>query len=250
MIDPYQAALAALIVLAGSTVLGTVGFGIAVTTSPLLLLFIEARTVVVMLNTVSVALFILMLFQTRNYLPLREMAPVTAAGVLGVPVGVFVLSSLDGPALRIGIAVIIILTTISLRLRLPAVRISPGLLGPAVGFVVAVLLASLALGGPILVLLLLARNWGSQAIRASLSFYFLLVLTPSIAGYAIAGLFTLERVMLVLIMIPPALLGFSVASVLVRHLNERRFRHGVIAIIMVSSVMVLGREALRIGGGA
>ena len=140
MIDPYQAALAALIVLAGSTVLGTVGFGIAVTTSPLLLLFIEARSVVVMLNTVSVAVFMLMLFQTRNYLPLREMAPVAAAGVLGVPVGVFVLSSLDGPALRIGIAVIIILTTISLRLRLPAVRISPGLLGPAVGFVVAVLL--------------------------------------------------------------------------------------------------------------
>jgi uncharacterized membrane protein YfcA len=247
-LDAIQIAIVSLIVLAGSTVLSTVGFGIAVTASPLLLLFVDPQTVVILLNTVSVALFILVIVQTRRALPAREMLPVAIAGVLGVPVGVWVLSSISTSALRIGITVLIILMTLTFRFRLHITGARARMVGPPVGFIVAILLASLGIGGPVLVLFFLARDWTSHAIRVSLAFYFLLVQTVSVVGYVVAGLFTQERIALVLIVALPALVGFSIATQLVHHMNERRFRQGVIAVIMVSSVMVLGRELLMLQG--
>lgn len=247
-LDAPQFAIVSLIVLAGSTVLSTVGFGIAVTTSPVLLLFVDPQTVVIMLNTVSVGLFILVIIQTRRALRVREMAPVAIAGVLGVPVGVWVLSSISISGLRIGITVLIILMTLTLRLRLHVTGARARLVGPLAGFIVGILLASLGIGGPILVLFLLARDWTSHAIRGSLSFYFLLVQAVSVVGYGVVGLFTPERIVLILIVALPALAGFSIATQLVRRMNERRFRQGVVAVIMVSSVIVLGRELLRLQG--
>jgi uncharacterized membrane protein YfcA len=247
-LDALQIVIVSLIVMAGSTVLSTVGFGIAVTASPLLLLFVDPQTVVIMLNTVSVALFVLVIIQTRRELPAREMLPVAIAGVLGVPVGVWVLSSVSTSALRIGITVLIILMTITLRFRLRITGARARLVGPPVGFAVAISLASLGIGGPVLVLFFLARDWTSHAIRASLAFFFLLVQTVSIVGYGLAGLFTPERIVLVLIVTLPALAGFSIATQLVRRMNERRFRQGVIGVIVVSSVIVLAREMLMFQG--
>ena len=112
-----------------------------------------------------------------------EMLPVTTAGAVGAFVGVYVLVFLSQSTPRIAITVLILLLTLSLGLRVPWPQTPPRITGPAVGFVVGVLLASLAVGGPLLVLLMVARKWARQTIRASMSFYFLIV-----HGLAVAGL--------------------------------------------------------------
>ena len=104
-------AVSAVMMFAGSTVLSTLGFGIGVSTTPVLLMALDAQTVVVTVNTLSVAVFVLTLTQTRRYLPVREMMPVTMAGLLGVPLGVWILSSASESALRISITALIILLT-------------------------------------------------------------------------------------------------------------------------------------------
>ena len=243
MLDTLQFGIVALIVLAGSTVLSTVGFGIAIATSPLLLLFLEPQTVVVMLNTVSPVVYFLVMVQTRAHLRVREMAPVSVAGLLGVPIGVYVLSVASPSVLRIAISVLVLVLTLALLgLRNPISMPAPYVLGPLAGFSVGAVLSAVGIGGPILALFLLARNWGTQAIRASLSFYFLLIEAAAVVGYALAGMFTAELIALILVVMAPAVLGFGAGSVLVRRLNEARFRQGVVAVVLVSSVMVLARE--------
>ena len=241
-----QLSVAAATLFAGSTVLSTVGFGIGMTTTPVLLLVLDPRTVVVTVNTVSLALFVLILFQTRGSLPLREIAPGSVAGVLGVPVGVFFLSSASASLLRISITALIILLTIPVVLNVRRTVPQPALVGLAVGFVVGVMLTSLGIGGPLMALFLLARDRPRHAVRASLSFYFLLVELSGVIGYGVIGLFTPERIVLVLIVTVPVLLGFGVATVLVRMMNERVFRNAVVAVILTTSAMVLGREVIRL----
>ena len=248
MPDAAEILVAVPVMLVGSTVLSTVGFGIGITTSPLLLLVMEPQTVVVMLNTVSLALFGLIIHQTRHHIRLREVLPVGIAGVLGVPIGVFVLISAGTTALRVGIMVLVVAFTLSLRLQAPTRLTHHRLAGPAVGLAVGALLASSGIGGPLVAVYLLARELPRQAMRAYLSVFFLMVESVSVVGYAVSGLFTTERVWLILIVAAPVLLGYALGTVLVRRMNETRFRRGVIGVILVTSLMVLGREAIRLQG--
>ena len=231
---------------AGSTVLSTVGFGIGMTATPFLLVLFDPRTVVVVINTVSLFLFVLIIFQSREHLRLREMTPMGAAGLMGVPVGVFILSSAADSALRISITGLIIVLTamVAFNVRRPIPRVR--LIGPIVGFVVGMLLTSLGIGGPLMALFLLARDWPRQSVRVALSFYFLLVEFTGVVGYAVVGLFTPQTIILVVVTIAPVLLGFWLGSVLVRRMNERVFQHAVVVVILATSVAVLAREVLSL----
>ena len=93
-----------------------------------------------------------------------------------------------------------------------------------------------------MVLFLLSREWTRHVVRASLAFYFLVVELSGVIGYGVAGLFTEERISLILIVTVPMLLGFALGSFLVGRMSERVFQHAVVAVIIVTSVMVLGRE--------
>ena len=66
-------------------------------------------------------------------------------------------------------------------------------------------------------------------------------------GYGVAGMYTTERLTLVLVAIAPLAAGFALGGYLVGRMNEQVFRRGVLAVIAVTSLMVLGQELLRLG---
>jgi uncharacterized membrane protein YfcA len=70
---------------------------------------------------------------------------------------------------------------------------------PVVGFVVGAIIAAFGIGGPLMVLYLLARGWSCQMLRASMSFFFLVNMSTGVVGYAVTGLYRKERVALTLI---------------------------------------------------
>ena len=234
--------LAAVVMLVGSTVLSTVGFGIGMTTIPVLLFVFDPQTVIVVVNAVSLVLFTLIVFYNRADIPGRRVIPWAVTGLVGVPVGVLFLKGADAGLLKIAIsAVIIVLTLIvASNVKTPIPRGTAS--GVVVAFVVSVMLNALGIGGPIMALYVLAQGWTRSAFRGSLSLYFLFVETAGIIGYGFAGLLTKERLGLILILTPPVLLGFWLGTRLVRRMDERIFRRAVVAVILLTSAMVLTRE--------
>ena len=190
MLDAPHLFFAALIMLAGSTVVSSLGFGIGMTTTPLLLIFLDPQSGVVMVNTLSVTLYVLIVLQNREHLPLREMTPASGAGLAGVPVGVFILSSASSSVLRISITGLILLLTLAVVFRVRGPVPGSNTIGLLVGFVVGVLLTSLGIGGPLMALVILTRDWPRHTVRVSLAFYFLVVEGTGVVGYGVAGLFT------------------------------------------------------------
>ena len=74
--------------------------------------------------------------------------------------------------------------------------------------------------------------------------FFLLVLDVfSVAGYAVAGLYTEERLILIALMVVPMLAGLGLGALILKLMSERVFRYAVLTIIVVSSVIILAREA-------
>ena len=242
MLSPVEVAVSALMIAVAGFTIGAVGFGFGLTTTPVLLLFLDPQTVVVTINAVAIVAFGLVLIETRGHVRYRELTPVAVAGALGVPAGVYALASLDPSALRIAISALVltltVLVIVKTEWRIPRPRIT----GPVLGFGVAAAVAGLAIGGPLLVLFLLGRGMGRQGVRASMAFFFIVVYCTAAVGYVVQGLFTAERLILIAAVAPGAVLGYWLSTRLAGRMNERVFRQAVVGVIAVTSTLVLVRE--------
>ena len=230
----------------GSTILSTIGFGIGMASVPALLMVLSPQSAVVVMNTVALGLETSVVLQSREHLSFREMAPIALAGLAGVPVGVFILSSADSGILRIAISTLIIVLALVTALDLRAEIPRPRLAGPAAGFLAALCLSAFGVGGPLVALYLLARRWPPLTMRASMAFFLLAIDIVSVLGYAVAGLYTLDRWVLILVAIVPVLVGLNLGTRLVGRMNEALFRHAVIAVTIITSVTVVARQALSL----
>jgi len=241
-----QLVLVAAIVLGGALVFCTVGFGIGVASFPLLFLLLDPQTAVVVVNTVSLLMFSLVIWQTRQHIPVRQVLPIAASGIVGVPVGIFILRDADTAFLRITIAGLIIALTLlavfNTRWTLPK-STSVGL---CAGFVVSVLLNAFGVGGALMVLAWMSHRLTSHALRGSLSLYFLAVEGAGVIGYGAAGLLTQERLLLIGVAALPVVAGWGLAVLILRRINEVMFKRLVVGAIITTSMMVLVREAINL----
>ena len=232
-------AIASLALFFGCTVYSATGFGIAMVATPILLFAFDPQTAVIVVGTGGSCVGLLIVIQARKDIPYREIVPIAVAGALGVPFAVTILKHADPNILRIGIAVLILLlAAISLKEFRGEIPFSRPL-GIFAGFVVGLVLPAFGVGGPLVTLFLLARKLRRQAVRAAMAFFLIVVSSSAVVGFAIAGLYTAERLTLVGIVLIPALIGFGLGALLIRHMNERIFRYVVLGIIAMSSMAVL-----------
>ena len=133
VVSPIEIAVSALVLAVAGFTVGAIGFGFGLTTTPVMLLYLDPQTVVIVVNAVAVLAFGLMLIETREHVPYRELTPMVVAGALGAPIGVYALSTLDPSALRIGISILVLALTalviVKTEWRVPR----PRLTGPALG---------------------------------------------------------------------------------------------------------------------
>lgn len=61
-------------------------------------------------------------------------------------------------------------------------------------------------------------------------------------GFVVAGLFTMERAVLTAVIAGPVGLGFWLAVLIHRRIDEALFRRLAIIVIILTSLLVLGRE--------
>lgn len=239
-------AVAALALLFGCTVYSATGFGIAMVATPIMLFAFEPQTAVVVVHTGAAGAGLMIVIQARKDIPYREILPIAAAGALGVPFAVTILKYADPNIIRVGIAVLILLlAALSLKEfqgQIPYARA----LGIVVGFAVGAVLPAFAVGGPLVTLFLLARNLRRQSVRAAMALFLLTISIFAAVGYGIAGLYTPERLILIVIVFVPSLIGFGLGTLLIGRMNERIFRYVVLGIIVMSSVAVLWPQVARL----
>ncbi|MDE2807190.1 MAG: sulfite exporter TauE/SafE family protein [Gemmatimonadota bacterium] len=234
-----------MLIVAGFAI-GAVGFGFGLTATPVLLLFLDPQTVVVAINAVAIVAFGLVLIETRELAPYRELAPTAVAGALGAPIGVYALAFLDPSALRIAISALVLMLTVLVVVKTEWRVPKPQITGPMLGFGVAAMVTGLAIGGPLLVLFLIGRGMERQGVRASMAFFFTTMYCTAAIGYVAQGLLTAERLILIVAVAPGMILGYWLSVRLTGRMNEKVFRQAVVSVIAVASILVLVREILSL----
>ena len=236
--------LAAIVV--GATIMGVLGFGFALVATPVMLLFVEPKSAVVTINAVTSITALLVLFQTRRHLKLRLAGGMSLGGLLTVPLGVLALDSADSTVLRMIVAVIILVLAVLLVSNVTLPFSKNPVSGPVLGFLAALAVTTLSVGGPLVALYALSQRWRPLTTRASLAFYFILFQTAALASYAMAGLITRDTVANVGLLLPGLLVGFGLATILAGRMNPQVFRYAATAVIILAGLVLLGREALRV----
>lgn len=246
MLSGLELVAALAIVFVGATVMGTVSFGLGLVVAPILLLFIAPQSAVVTVNSLIAILLLIVLINTRKHFDLRLIAGTTVGGLVAVPIGVLALDTASPAILRIAIGIVILclapLAIANVELPLSRHRAT----GPVIGFLTSLSVTTLSIGGPLVAIYVLARRWPPQVMRASLAFYFLVADILAFGLYTQAGLVGRDTLANIGMLIPSVLLGFGLATLLVRRMDTRVFRYVAVTVIVVGGTVLLGRELFRL----
>jgi uncharacterized protein len=235
-------AVAFLVVLVAAATQSLTGFGYALLGVPLLAIVLDPHTAVVGTAVAGLALTLGTSIAERAHVQWRTAATLAFFSVLGIPLGLIMLATMNDRALRILIAVVVLLCTAQVWRGIPLPE-HPAVVGIA-GFVSGVLGASTGTNGPPLVAAFQAMGYDPRQFRATLGAVFTFAGAVGIVGFVIAGQLTERATLIGLGTIPGALLGWLAGNRLFARIPGDVFRKVVLGALTVSAV-VTGVRALR-----
>ena len=244
MLMGWELALGLVAMFFGAIVLGTISFGLGTVAMPFLLLVLEPQDAVVIATAMIILTTGITVAQTWRHLRLRETWPFIAAGLPPVPMAVLALHEFNPTALRVIIAVVVLVVGVMslFSVRLPAARAT--WMGPVIGAATTFMVTTFAVGAPLAALYAIEQDWSRETIRATLALYFLLAAILAMVLFGVSGLVNARVAANMGILAVAALAGSGVAAVAARRISLRAFRYVVVAVTVMGSISLLVREAL------
>lgn len=180
---------------------------------PLLALFLPLTVAAPLAVLLSITIAAVVVLQDWRHIHLGSAAGLVAATVLGIPLGLLVLTHANEEIVKAGLGVLILLFAIYSLALGDAIRLEkehrPLLL--LSGFVAGILGGAYGMNGPPLVVYGSLRRWSPQHFRATLQAYFLPASVLCMAGYWSTGLWTRaltkDYLLSLPVMVPAVFLG-------------------------------------------
>lgn len=221
---------------------GFSGFGGALIFVPVASALVGAKLAVPLLLLVDLVLTPGLIPKAWRNADRGNVGTMALGAVVGVPAGTYLLTHVDGVAIRWGI-VIIVVALLALLMSGWRYHGRPhASLTAAVGMTSGLFSGAAQVGGPPVVAYWLGGAIQPLTVRANIVLYFAISSVISVTSYLVAGLLTWETVGLSLTIGPTFALGLYVGSHLFTRANEATFRricYGLIATAAIIGLPVL-----------
>jgi len=226
--------------LLGGIAAGGSGFAFALAASSIWLHRIDPLHSTIMVTGAGVLLHTSTIWPQRKNISLARVSPFIAGGLVGIPIGVYLLAFTNTGLLKLVLGTFLlaygIYAVISPRLH----KVSFGGRGAdaAVGFIGGVLGGIGGYSGVLPTIWTQLRGWPKEIARGVYQPYIIVVQAITLAGIVWV---TLDRVGLVLLVavMPPLLLGTWIGWQLYGKLDERRFRQGLGLLLIASGATLI-----------
>lgn len=229
--------VASIVVAVGSLVQGGVGFGSLLIAAPLLVL-IDPRLVPGPVLVPGLALSLLMAWRDRAGMQLGGVGWAFAGRVPGSVVGALLLTALPESGFELLVGATVILGVVATASGLHA-HPTPGTLFGA-GFVAGITGTTTSIGGPPIALVY--QHHAGDALRGTLSGFFVMGSLLSMATLALVGRFGSQDLALGLLLLPGTVAGYAVSPPLVRWLDRGYTRGAVLALSAAAGAVLLLRR--------
>ncbi|MBA3045428.1 MAG: sulfite exporter TauE/SafE family protein [Candidatus Thermoplasmatota archaeon] len=238
MMDITWAIVAAIIViLIGGIIQGLSGFGFSQFSLPLLVLMLASAELIPIMVILSLFLNILMVYSLWKDVQVKRIWPMMFFGVLGIPLGVYLLNVADANALKIMIGSLILIFGLAqlfnIRKHLKAEKAA---MAP-IGFAGGILNGYVSMSGPPLILFFSNQGFTKQEFRANLVVFFLFINIATLPFFLYAGYLTETVVSTSAILLPGMLLGTYAGMRLANRVDESKFKKGVLMLLLIFGCM-------------
>lgn len=234
--------LVAVIFFLAAFVQGLSGFGSGLVSMALLPLFMGVQQAVAVSSVIGVMITVSFAIRLRAHTDRAEVAPMALAGLLGVPVGLWLLHSLDA-GLVTGLLGAVLCTHASwslLRGDRQGRTLARGwaVLAGALG---GALSGAFNTSGPPVLVYATLRHWPRDVFRANLQTFFTVTGTLSLIGFATTGLITWQTLRLDAIALPAVVLGAWGGNRLSARVDPIAFRRGVLVALLAMGAYYIVR---------
>jgi len=228
---------------AGGFVNGLAGTGTALFSLGLYLMVLPPITAVAVVAVLAVLAGVPGVWIVRSEIKENKLKLLQFAlpGLLGVPLGVMFLDSIDSETLRLSIAALLILYGgyFSFRAVLPAIETSMPKVDASVGLIGGILGGLASVSGAIPVMWLSMRPWTKGQIRAVLQPFNMLILSVTVTLLFFKGAYDATAVNALVITLPIALLASQVGIAVFKRLSDMSFRRLLVGLSLLMGVGII-----------
>lgn len=218
----------------------TLGFGFALVLVPLLSLFWNIKSAIVISLLFSSVSSVLTAVELRKHTNWRIVGGLFAGSLVGVPAGAALLVVASAGPLRLVIASVIILSTLIMLRDMTFIRPSRPLTASlVVGAISGALRSATSMGGPPVTLFLLSMRYPAATFVGTSATFYLLGGTVSVIALGFAGRISPDEVALCLATSPALLAGLGIGRYVRTRLPEHAFRFLAIGLLLWTSVLIL-----------
>lgn len=233
--------IAAAIVIAAfaGVIRGITGFGGAMVMSPPLALLLGpvfAVPVVLLLESFA---SVPMLVETRRLVRWRVIGPILGMAVITLPFGTYILIHADAITMRRVIAAVVVVFSLLLLRGWRYAGAQRTVTSAGLGALAGGMVGATSMGGPPVILYLLAGPDPIDVTRANLTFFVAAISFAAVAVLAINGVLGTKGLLLALVLAPGYYLGMLAGTRLFSRFNDQRFRQFVLLLMMAVSAGVL-----------
>ena len=234
--------------LAGGFVNGLTGFGTGLTAIPIWIQVLNPAAAAALAAAAGVTGQLQTLHLIRHAIVWRTAVPFVVAGLVGVPIGTWLLPLVDPRSFKIAVGIVLVgycgfmllinrlpATWMPARGADPGMRLADLLAGFGGG-----LMGGLAgLSGPVPIVWTTFKPWTRDQKRGLLQAFNTAILSATVIAIVAAGLVTIQFWYAFLIAVPGTLVGVQLGSVLYRRLDDRRFDRLVMALLLAMGAMLI-----------
>jgi uncharacterized membrane protein YfcA len=227
-------------IFAGALVSGLAGFAFSAVAGTLLLRLIEPAETVSLLLVCSLGAQLVSMANLRGSIAWREVLPLVAAGLAGIPVGTYVLQVLPASmfAAAFGIflvgysAVMLVRPALSIRCRSRIPALLSGFAGGITG-------GAIAFPGAIPTIWCTIQDLSKDSQRALVQPFIVIMQIATIAYFSGIGILTAEALLVSLVCAPAVLAGTWLGLWLYRRFSDAEFRRLVFVVLLICGAMLL-----------
>jgi uncharacterized protein len=227
-------------IFAGALVSGLAGFAFSAVAGALLLHLIEPAETVSLLLVTSLGAQLVSMANLRGNIDWRELLPLLAAGLVGIPVGAHVLQVLPASLFAAVFGLFLVGYSAFMlarpRLALRCHGLVPSLLS---GFAGGVTGGAIAFPGAIPTIWCTLRAVPKDRQRGLIQPFIVIMQVATIAYFSKIGIMTTEALLVSLVCTPAVLAGTWVGLALYRRFSDAEFRRAVLVVLLLCGAVLV-----------
>lgn len=240
----FEIGLLMLGALLGGFANGLTGFGTALTAVPIWIHIVSPPFAAALGAAAGVAGQVQTIGMIRHAIQWRSVAPFIVPGLIGVPVGTWLVPTIEPRAFKIGVGVVLIAYCGFQLCADRLVRLGFGTWGgragdATIGFGGGVMSGLAGLSGPLPIMWATFKPWTRDEKRALFQSFNLTILSATLVSSAVAGLLPRAFWVALLLCVPATYVGVRLGAALYRRLDDRRYDRLVVAMLLVMGVSLV-----------